>query len=342
MTKRDLTGDGSSDVIWWNRDGTLAYWDFDRGAFTYEVLANVPRSNFSLAGVGDITGDGSQDLLWRDYSISSNSRGIVYTGWSGFGYWDVDGGAITSWNGLNSQGYTFYFGSVQHIPAGTYMPRAPTAIIASDGADFLGDGRMSFMTSEPVTNNILTSPETIFSIKALASPTAAYTTYSITLNRSWYVADLGDLNGDRTTDILWRDRDSQTIGMHTVQNGISVAWTSFGNIGQEWRVLDCADFNGDGRDDILWRSDANAYGIWTMIPFGDGVLPVWQSIGQFASFWQVKATGDYFGDGSADLMWRNTQNGEVQLWDYDNGGLTGATNLDIVPINWDIVSWDVL
>ena len=51
--------------------------------------------------------------------------------------------------------------------------------------------------------------------------------------------------------------------------------------------------------------------------------------------WQIARVGDFNGDGSADILWRNS-NGDTNLWDSNGSG--GFTHLDlgVVPSSWKI------
>ena len=55
--------------------------------------------------------------------------------------------------------------------------------------------------------------------------------------------------------------------------------------------------------------------------------------------WKVVATGDYNGDGKADLLWRHATNGSNTIWKSGNGAtlqtVTGVTNTA-----WTIVPYE--
>jgi len=329
MTTRDLTRDGSSDIIWWNDNGELGYWDFDHGTPSWAALQSVNRSAATLLGVGDVTGDGGQDILWdaRDTVIATT---FLYYGEitnQRVGYWDMDNSRIESWQLTGDNFSSTYLRS--NFPPITEEVRGHLVdIICSDGADFLGDGRSSYITNDQGT----------YSIRALADPNHAYTTYSISPGSDWSIAGLGDFTKDRTTDILWRNAATDEVALHTVKNGVSISYTALGSVAQNWEVAATDDFNGDGRADILWRdTSTNHYGFWTTFDYGSSVAAAWTELGIFDPDWQVAKTGDYFGDGSADLIWRSTSTGELQLWDYDQGVMTGYVGLGIVTTDWHLV-----
>ena len=77
-----------------------------------------------------------------------------------------------------------------------------------------------------------------------------------------------------------------------------------------------SDFNHDGRSDILWQNANGQAAIWVMngltqIPGGSELVgsnpgPSWTEIG----------TGDFNGDGDADILWQNA-NGQAAIWEMN-------------------------
>ena len=100
------------------------------------------------------------------------------------------------------------------------------------------------------------------------------------------------------------------------------------------------DFNGDGKSDILWRADDGTVTDWLGQPNGTFV-------DNSASFniavptdWHIAGTGDFNGDGRADILWR-AGDGTVRDWlGQANGGFVGnVSNLNIgVPNSWQIAA----
>jgi Ca2+-binding RTX toxin-like protein len=100
------------------------------------------------------------------------------------------------------------------------------------------------------------------------------------------------------------------------------------------------DFNGDGRSDILWRDDTGA--ITNSLGqanggFASNAANFWATI---PTSWSVIGTGDFNGDGRADLMWRNPTTGEMTNWlGQANGGFVGNdTNFySTIATSWQVV-----
>ena len=136
-----------------------------------------------------------------------------------------------------------------------------------------------------------------------------------------------------TNSILWRDSSGslkswQLEGNTIVANSTFDASTS-SQVPSTLQIVSTGDFDGDGVSDILWRDTATStMRIWlmangTQIKDG-GDLTIQDSTGQpisRPSQWIVGAIGDFDGDRSTDIMWRNTVSGEVLLWfmNYSSG-----------------------
>ena len=59
----DFDGNGKSDILWQNDNGSVAIWD--NGAIGHTIATGVP-SSWHVAGIGDFNGDGKSDILWHN------------------------------------------------------------------------------------------------------------------------------------------------------------------------------------------------------------------------------------------------------------------------------------
>jgi hypothetical protein len=112
----DFNGDGMSDILWRNSDGTVGLWLMNGTQFTPSSFGVLPLS-WTIVGQRDFNGDGKGDILWRNADgtvglwlmngtqvVSTTSFGILPTSWTivGTGDFNGDGKSDILWR--NSDG----------------------------------------------------------------------------------------------------------------------------------------------------------------------------------------------------------------------------------------------
>lgn len=99
------------------------------------------------------------------------------------------------------------------------------------------------------------------------------------------------------------------------------------------------DLFGASRSATFWRTSSGDVWIWNN--HGTAVDAYTHSVGQVDPIWGVVGIGDTGGDGKADVLFHNSTNGEIYLWQM-NGG-TIASQGDVmslgVPVFLDPTVW---
>ena len=94
----DFSGDGQTDYLWRNSNGTLAMWLMDGSTIqssatpTYQGSAVSPDSSWNIVEIGDFNGSGNSDILWQQ----STTGALVE--------WQMNGSQIVSSQSITSQG----------------------------------------------------------------------------------------------------------------------------------------------------------------------------------------------------------------------------------------------
>ena len=130
-----------------------------------------------------------------------------------------------------------------------------------------------------------------------------------------------DFNGDGTSDILWRNSTTGDVGAFGIIGGVA-SWHGVSTTGLSWNVYGTGDFNGDGTTDILIGTVSNGVtyvGSWQM---GNFVVGSYAGIGATPSAWSLVGTGNFNGDSTDDILWRNSSTGDVGIFEMDNGVAT--------------------
>ena len=283
------------------------------GTFTDSgVLLFTGSSPLSFgAAVGDVDGDGKDDIFWRNAQNGQN--------WM----WIMDGNQA-DWPEC---------GPVESLED-TNWEVVGAADFSNDGKQDLfwrnmdtGQNQIWFMNGRTVVNvgDVTTVGDT-----------------------SWVIPGFADFNGDGYADVVWQDRNPAsgtkgTVAIWLLDHNAFVGAAFLGTVVSDldWEIEGTGDYNGDGNADIVWRNYADSgeqmgnNAIWLL----DGTdFQKQQFIDSVTDTnWAIDQSGDFNGDGTGDLVWRNTVTGENAIWLMNGVDFLSAEFLPtMADLDWSI------
>jgi Ca2+-binding RTX toxin-like protein len=137
-----------------------------------------------------------------------------------------------------------------------------------------------------------------------------------------------DFNGDRKSDILWRNNDGSIATWQ--MNGSLVTPKAVETLSNDWQVAGTGDFNADRTADLLWRNTNGNIATWQL---NNSAVTTTATIGTATTDWQVAGTGDFNGDSTADVLWRN-DNGSVVQWQMNGGAVAATAAMGTATADW--------
>jgi hypothetical protein len=145
---------------------------------------------------------------------------------------------------------------------------------------------------------------------------------------NWSACGTGGFNGLSGMDIIWCNKTTGDVGIWFM-NGTTIANTAvLGNMPTTWSVA-----GADNRGDIFWYNKTT--GDVTMWVLNGAQIAKTVDLGIEPLTWTIAGIGDFDGNGSTDILWRDAS-GNVGIWLMNGTGILSSKVLGNVPLTWTI------
>lgn len=137
-----------------------------------------------------------------------------------------------------------------------------------------------------------------------------------------------DVDGDGASDLLW---ESPGQGLLRLTSADLALLALFERPAPEWALVGLGDFDGDGLTDMLWAMDSGQLGLSRMAP-SLAAQPAldFAAAGALAVGEVVVATGDFDGDGAAELLVQG-EDAALSVWSLASGEAPEVHPLALAP-----------
>jgi hypothetical protein len=212
------------------------------------------------------------------------------------------------------------------------LTNASTTPVAND---FNADGHPDMVWQDPVSGS--SQAWFLNGMQAIAPIGAA----AISAGNAWHIVAVADFNGDGYPDVVWQDPSSGNTQVWFLgPPGTTLLGAAVITFANPWRIVAAADFNLDGYPDLVWQDpESGAVQIW-YLGGPQGTMVTGAATLTLSNPWHVVGSGDFNGDGQADLLWQDPASGSVQIWYL--GGPQGNTLAGAVSLTganpWQVVA----
>jgi FG-GAP-like repeat len=163
------------------------------------------------------------------------------------------------------------------------------------------------------------------------------------LDNTWNIEGVGSFDGDGRQDILWRNRNSGALliwSMNGISAPVAKTLTNGGVAPTGQKLVGLADYDGNFRSDLLFVDPSTgADTIWFTDTAGTSVdtSKTLAPLAKPGTTWDVKAVGDFNGDGRGDILVQARTGGALEVRLMNGPALYAPPT----PIQAPVSGWDL-
>ena len=204
--------------------------------------------------------------------------------------------------------------------------------------DFNGDARADLVWHHQSDGRI-----SVWFMNGLTMISGTLLTPDRVTDTDWKIVGVWDPDGDADPDLLWRHQTNGSLATWrlngtTMVSGDALTPGAVADTG--WEIVATADLDRDGHIDLIWQhATEGLISAWLMngTTLVEGRLLSPASVAD--TNWRIVGSGDFDGDGHADLVWRHRTSGQASVWFMNGTTLLSGTLLSpagVADTNWQI------
>ncbi len=373
----DFNGDGHQDLVWQNNSTGQVNVNYYGGS-TPQPQGSATLNNGSdlagwkLVGAGDFDHNGVPDLVYQNtatWQVNVNyyggaggtsvigtaciSCGIDTTGWQVVAVADFnsDGNPdLVYQNTTTAQVNVDYYGGSGGT---TFQGWAclscgidTTGWRVAAAADFDGNGTPDLVYQNTGTGQVNVNyyggtGGAVFQGWACLSCGISTT--------GWTVVGAMDFNADGVPDLVYENTSSNQVNVDFYGGSKGSSFKGYacmncGSIQTGVVVGAIAKYGSNGEPGLVWQSSTTNAVTLSYYELGGAVFPGWAclSCGIDTTNWKVVGTGDFDGNGVPDLVYQNTQTGQVNVDYYGGSGGSQFIGWACLSCGIDTTGWQVV
>jgi hypothetical protein len=143
---------------------------------------------------------------------------------------------------------------------------------------------------------------------------------------------------DRKGAIFLRNTTNGDVGVWVLRGATIAKAVDLGPVTLNWSIRGIGDFDGNGSSDILWEDTGGNVGVWLMETNPNNITILSTKVlGAIPPQWSVAHTGDYSGNGKADVLWIDNL-GNVAAWFMNGTSISSVVNFGNIGTSWAVQS----
>ncbi|MBL3811643.1 VCBS repeat-containing protein [Alteromonas macleodii] len=263
--RADVNGDRRADLVWRRRSNVVGWnflWSMSGSDIKQSKPINVVQGEQWGLRLGDFDGDGKSDLFWRDevnslgmnfvylmdgtsikqktriQNVSSDTKLLLADDLDGDGKDDV------LWHDETDDSLMVWY--MDGVQVEAQKGDALGATVIEGSGQFHSNNKTSVVTRTGWKLHLFTLNDdgTQFTQQSLGA----------VASDAWKLAGTGDLDGDGTDDLIWRNTRDGRTSVYYIAEGKLRDSALITTVDISWELAKVEDFDGDGKVDFLWRN----------------------------------------------------------------------------------------